>query len=242
MKNKTSVVCLVSLLLLGGGLASVRADETLWNLNFKDLPAGQPPKEVPFTAPCAGPQKVTTDADNTLTGSPAVGSLTTPLLFTKGSKTHYTPSLALRATAPISSGVITVNFDVLFDKVTPSADHPVETVMAFPFLDDQGGTQFLLAIVCQGPDSLLLGGVALAKGKGSSVFKAGELAHIKAVLDLNQHTFQAFLNDVPMADPEHDDKKFASFLGFSIRDGTAVGGNNGATFTAGINNIVITHG
>jgi hypothetical protein len=134
-----------------------------------------------------------------------------------------------------------VNLDVVFDKIIPTAAHPIETLMALPFINGDGGSTFILVIACSGPDSLVLGGIGLKKGATPANFKTGDVAHLKAVLDLNQHTFQAFLNDVPMADAEHDDKKFNSFLGLTVRDGTAVGGNNGATFTAGIGNLVITH-
>ena len=229
---------LLSTLLFTVSLASLQAEDTLWNLTFKDLKPGAAPAEVPYAAPCAGPQKVSTDAQNTLLGAATLGTLQTPLVFTKGSGSHYLPSLALKADKAIASGVITINFDILFDNVT-AGPQPVETLMAFPFVAGDGGTPYLLLIAANG-DTLVFAGEGVAKG-GKLNFTKGTAAHIKAVLDLDKHTFQAFLNDVPLVAPEHDDAKFASFLGFTIRDGTAVGGNKGATFSAGIANLVITH-
>ncbi len=234
---KTSL--LLPTLFLSIGLAALRADDTLWDLNFKDLKPGQAPAEVGYSAPSAGPQKVTTDTDNTLLGAATLGTLQTPLVFTKGSTSKYVPSLALKADAAFKTGVITVNFDVLVDHVTPGPQ-PVETLMAFPFIAGDGGTPFLLIIAASGSDKLIFGAEGFAKGK-SQTFTPGTVAHIKAVLDLNKRTFQAFLNDLPLGEAEQDDAKFGSFQGFTIRDGTAVGGNKGATFAAGIANLVITH-
>jgi len=112
--------------------------------------------------------------------------------------------------------------------------------MAMPFMGGDGGTPFLLIVAASGSDNLVFAGEGVAKG-GKQDFTRGAVAHIKVVLDLDKHTFQAFLNDAPLATADHDDAKFASFLGFTVRDGTAVGGNKGATFDAGIANLVITH-
>ena len=234
---KTSHFLPVALLTLA--LLPLRAEDTLWNLTFKDLKPGQAPAEVAFAAPCAGPQKVSADAQNTLLGAATLGTLQTPLVFTKGSTTHYLPSLALKADKPVTSGVVTVQFDLLFDKITPSSQ-PIETLMAFPFVAGDGGTPFVLIVAVSGSDKLILGAEGAAKGK-SLAFTPGTAGHIKAVLDLDKHTFQAFLNDTPLGDVEHDDAKFSSFLGFTVRDGSAVGGNKGATFDAGLANLVITH-
>jgi len=239
MKSPTSLICLAVLLLTIASPA--QAEDTLWNLTFKDLKPGDTPKEVPYVAPCSGPQKVVTDAQNTLAGAKTLGTLTNPLVFTKGSNAHYTPALTLKAGTAFSTGVITVNFDVDFDTISPAADHPVSALMALPFINDKGGSDYILVIACNGPGNLVLGGAGLKKGKTPAEFKTGELAHIKAVLDLNAHTFQAFLNGTAMADPEQDDAKFSTFLGLTIRDGTALGGNNGETFSAGIGNLVVTH-
>jgi hypothetical protein len=229
---------LLSTLLLTLSLASLHAEDTLWNLTFKDLKPGTAPAEVPYAAPCAGPQKVSTDAQNTLLGAATLGTLQTPLVFTKGSGSHYLPSLALKADKAIASGVVTVNFDILFDTITPGPQ-PVETLMAFPFVAGDGGTPYLLLIVANG-DKLIFAGEGVAKGAKLELAR-GTAAHVKTVLDLDKHTFQAFLNDAPLTPPEHDDTKFASFLGFTVRDGTAVGGDKGATFNVGIANLVITH-
>jgi hypothetical protein len=233
---KTSL--LLSALLFTLSLASLPAETTLWNLTFKDLKPGAAPAEVPYAAPCAAPQKVSVDAQNTLLGAATLGTLQTPLVFTKGTGSHYLPSLALKADKAIASGVVTVNFDILFDTVT-AGPQPVETLMAFPFVAGDGGTPYVLLIVANG-DKLVFAGEGVAKG-AKLEFVRGTAAHIKTVLDLDKHTFQAFLNDTALTPPEHDDAKFASFLGFTIRDGTAVGGNKGATFNAGIANLVITH-
>jgi hypothetical protein len=240
MKNPISRRFLASLAFFSLALASARAEDTLWNLTFKDLKPGEALKEAPYIAPSSSPQKVTTDAQNTLAGAKAVGSLQTPLLFDKETDSHYTPALTLKATAPITTGVITIKWDVLFDRVSPSAAHPVATLMAFPFIDGEGGSTYIPIIACSGPADLFLGGAGFAKAKQIN-FKVGDVAHLKAVLDLTKHTFQMFLNDAALSEPEHDDGKFGSFLGFTIRDGTALGGNNGETFTAGIANLVVTH-
>ena len=229
---------LLSTLLITISLAPLHAEDTLWNLTFKDLKPGAAPAEVPYAAPCTGPQKVSTDAQNTLLGAATLGTLQTPLVITKGSGSHYLPSLALKADKAIASGVVTVNFDILFDNIT-AGPQPVETLMAFPFVAGDGGTPYVLLIVANG-DKLVFAGEGVAKG-AKLEFTRGTAAHVKAVLDLDKHTFQAFLNDVPLTPPEHDDAKFASFLGFTVRDGTAVGGNKGATFDAGIANLIVTH-
>ncbi|HEY8994048.1 MAG TPA: hypothetical protein VIM71_05265, partial [Lacunisphaera sp.] len=130
---------LLSTLIFAFGLASLHAEETLWNLTFKDLKPGQAPAEVPYAATCTGPQKISTDEQNTLLGAATLGTLQTPLVFTKGSTSAYKPSLALRADSALKSGVVNVQFDLLFDKITPSAQ-PVETLMAFPFIGGDGGT------------------------------------------------------------------------------------------------------
>jgi hypothetical protein len=239
MKNLNPLIGFVALLL--AATSPAHAEDTLWNLTFKDLKPGDTPKEVPYAAPCSGPQKVVTDAQNTLVGAKALGTLTTPLVFTKGSSTSYTPTLTLKAETPFTTGVVTVKFDIYFDSVSPAADHPVATLMAFPFINDKNGSDFILVIVCNGPGNLVLAGSNLKKGTTPAAFKTGEVAHIKAVLDLNAHTFQAFVNDTPMADAEKDDVKFSTFLGFTARDGTALGGNKGETFTSGLSNLVITH-
>jgi hypothetical protein len=226
-------------LLLAICFSPLRSDDTLWNLNFKDLKPGQAPTETPFTAPCAGPQKVSTDDANTLLGAATLGSLQSPLVFTKGSTSHYLPSLALKAATPYTSGTITVNFDLLFDHITPGPQ-PVETLMAFPFLNAAGGTDFILIVAGTGDTKLTLAGEGVAKGEKAE-FTAGKVTHLQAVLDLDKHTFQAFLDNMPLGPAEHDDAKFSSFLGFTIRDGTAVGGNKGATFAAGIANLTVTH-
>jgi hypothetical protein len=231
----TSTTLLLCLCLL-----PLRAEDTLWNLTFKDLKPGEAPVEVAYVPPCSGPQKVATDTSNTLLGAAPLGALKTPLVFTKGSNSHYLPALTLKSDSAFTTGVITVSVDVLFDHITPSA-HPVETLMAFPFMNGKGGSDFVLIVAGAGADKLVLGAEGVAKGKTPLNFTPGTVAHIKAVLDLDKHTFQAFLDGLPLGEPEHDDAKFSSFLGFTIRDGTAVGGNNGATFTAGIANLVITH-
>jgi len=241
MNNPFRLTHLATLLVLGSTASSAHAEDTLWNLTFTDLKPGQALTEVPFAAPCSGPQKVTTDAQNTLVGAAAVGPLAPALVYDKESGSHYMPALTLKATTPFTAGIITVNLDVVFDTITPSAANPVETLMAMPFIDGDGGSTYILAIACSGPTSLTLSGIGLKKGSAPANFTAGKVAHVKAVLDLNQHTFQVFLDDVPMAEAEHDDTKFSSFLGFTIRDGTAIGGNKGATFKAGIGNLVITH-
>lgn len=242
MKNKLSLLGLTGFLFSTLAFSSLHAEETLWNLDFKNLTPGQAPAEVAYAAPCDGPQKVTTDTSNTLTGGPAVGALMNPLLFNKETNTHYTPSMTLKGSAPLNSGVITISFDLAFDHVNPTVAHPVETLMAFPLIAGDGGSPFIIVVAYQGDNTLVVGGTGLAKGPNPALFKVGEVAHLKAVLDLNQHTVQVFFDDVPIAEAAHDDTKFSSFLGFTVRDGTALGGNNGATFTAGIGNLLITHG
>jgi hypothetical protein len=214
------------------------ADDTLWNLTFKDLKPGQAPAETPFTAPCDGPQKVATDATDTLLGAATLGTLQNPLVFTKGGAGKYLPSLTLKSDKPYTTGTITVNVDLLFDHITPGPQ-PVETLMAIPFLNAAGGSDYLLIIVANG-NKLILAAEGYAKGKKAE-FTPGTVAHLKTVLDLDKHTFQAFLDDQSLGEVEHDDAKFSSFLGLTIRDGTAVGGNKGATFAAGISNLVVTH-
>ncbi len=232
---------LAALSLLFASTAARAADETLWNLTFKDLKPGQALAEVPFAAPCAGPQKVSVDAQDTLAGVASVGTMTSPLLFTKGGSGHYLPAFTLKAASAYTTGVITASWDITFDKVTPTAARPVTTLMAFPFMNKDGGSDFIVLIGANGPTDLFVAGAGFAKGAKGQPFKAGDIAHLKAVLDLNAHTFQVFLGDVPLAQPEHDDAKFSSFLGFTVRDGTALGGNNGETFAAGISNLVVTH-
>ena len=241
MKKQTHLACLATMLLFNLATFSARAEDTLWNLTFKDLKPGEALTAVPYLAPCSGPQTVSTDAKNTLVGAKAVGTLETPLLYDKESNSHYMPAFTLKATSAFTTGIITLSWDVVFNKINPSSAHPIETLMAFPFINGDGGSTYILVIACSGPDTLVLGGAGLKKGTPPATFKTGEVAHVKAVLDLNQHTFQAFLNDVPMAPAEKDDAKFSSFLGLTVRDGTALGGNNGATFTAGIGNLIITH-
>jgi len=230
MKNQTRLIYLTVLLLSSLAASSARAEDTLWNLTFKDLKPGDALKEMPYSAGCPGPQKVTTTAQDTLAGAPTVGTLVSPLLFDKETNANYTPSFTLKGTSPITSGVVTINMDILFDRVSPTAANPVETLMAMPFINGDGGA-----------NQLIIGGAGLKKWATPPTFQTGTAAHLKMVLDLNQHTFQAFLNDAPMGDPEQDPTKFSSFLGFTVRDGTALGGNKGATFTAGIGNLVVTH-
>jgi len=240
--KKSTLSLLLAAFVLGPLLSSAaRADNILWSLDFKDIAAGKPLPEVPYTMPCYGPQKVVTDAQNTLVGTQTLDTLSPALVFTKGSNAHYTPSFTLKSIGAITTGVVTVKFDVVFDKMTVDAAHPVETLMTVPFLNGQGTPDFILMIVAIGPNDLVLSGAGLAKGSVPFKFKLGDIAHIKAVLDLNAHTFQAFLNDAPISDPQHDDQKFNSFLGLTVRDGTALGGNNGGTFTAGIGNLVVSH-
>lgn len=236
MKIPSSALTLLFAMLL---FTPALAGDTLWKLDFKDLKAGDTPTAIPYTPSCAGPQSVAVDAQNTLAAK-AVGPLHPALQFVKASNAKYMPGLTLKANSPFTTGVIIVEMDVVFDQVTP-ADHPVETLMAMPFLAGNGGSTFVLLIACSGPGNLFLGGAGLDKPKTPLTFPTGTAAHVKAVLDLNQHTFQAFLNDTAMNPPEHDDTKFASFLGLSVRDGTALGGNSGATFSAGIANLTVTH-
>ena len=239
MTTKTRIAIAASLLLSVSTLVSMGADETLWNLTFKDLPAGQPLKEVPFGPNCTGPQRVVTDADNTLVGSAAVGALnTTPLCFTKKTKTNYTPAFTLKADSAYNSGTITTEFDLIINDITVDTGAPVETLMSVPFMNDKGGSDYVLVVVSQGSTQL---SISLAGTKKSGSFKSGEVAHVKTVLDLGQHTFQAFLNGAPLTDLLQDETKYSTFLGLTIRDGTALGGNHGATFTAGIAGLTITH-
>jgi hypothetical protein len=221
--------------------ASTYADDILWKLDFKDLAAGKPLTEVPYAMGCSGPQKVTIDADNTLLGVQSLDSLSPALQITKNSTSHYMPAFSLKSTGAIAAGVVTVKFDIAFDKMAPNADHPVETLMTVPFLNAQGGTDFSLLIVAQNANTLVLAGTGLAKAPAPFTFKLGDVAHIKVVLDLDKHTCQAFLNDTAIAEPEHDDQKFGSFLGLTVRDGTALGGNYGGTFTAALANLVVSH-
>lgn len=243
MKTSRCFLGLTALLLISvcATNSPVRAEDTLWNLTFKDLKPGQALAEVPFTAPCSGPQKVSVDAQDTLAGAKAVGTMASPLLFDKEGSGHYMPAFTLKAASAYTTGVITVSWDITFDKVTPTAARPVTTLMAFPFMNKDGGSDFIIVIGANGPTDLFMAGSGFAKGAKGQEFKAGDIAHIKAVLDLNAHTFQVFLSDVALAEPEHDDTKFSSFLGFTVRDGTALGGNNGETFNAGISNLVVTH-
>ncbi|HEY8967395.1 MAG TPA: hypothetical protein VIM58_13175 [Candidatus Methylacidiphilales bacterium] len=228
------LVCLAPLALRADG------EETLWKIDFKDLGEGKTPVETTYGAlPNTGPQRVMTDKDNTLLGGgKPFGSIETPLLYHKGGPANYTPALWLTAAAPLLSGTVTVSFDLGFDSLAMAAN-PVETLMAFPFLNDKGGTDFLL-VVANGGDGLLLSIAGLGK-QGSATFRLGEVAHVKGVLDLTNHTFQAFVNDKPLGEPVKDEAKFSGFKGFIVRDGSALGGNKGATFTAAVGNIVVTH-
>lgn len=240
---KVSLLAPVATVLLIAACAlPARAEDILWKLDFKDLKPGATPLATSFAAPCPAPQSITVDEQNTLAGAASVGTLSPALQFTKGSNAHYMPSLTLKADKAITSGVITLNMDVIFDQITPTANHPVETLMALPFIVKDGSSPYILLLACSGSSSLFLGEAGLTKPNPAPTFSTGAPAHLKAVLDLDKHTFQAFLNDVPMGPPDHDDGKFSSFLGLTIRDGTALGGNNGATFTAGLGNIVVTKG
>jgi len=242
MKHKMRLAGLASLLLASLVLSSARGEETLWNLSLKKLAPGQPLTVEPFVAPCAGPQKVVVDPDNPLVGAAAVGALTSsPLLFTKGSTAHYTPSFTLKANAPYSSGIITVKMDILFDKIVPVATHPIQTLVTFHFIDAQNASTFFPSIALQSPDTLWVSS-GLSKINTPPQFKLGEVAHWKAVLDLDKHTIQFFLNDVPISPPDHDDAKLSSFLGLTIQDGSSLGGNYGETFSLGIANLIVTHG
>jgi hypothetical protein len=227
-------------LFLSGSLSPAKAEDVLWNLNFKNLAPGAPIAEAPFVPPSANPQKVTVDADNKLVGAKSVSTLASPLQFTKATTAHYTPAMTLLSDTPVTAGVITITFDLVMDQLSPSASHPVETLMAFPFLNDKGATDFLLVVGCSSPDSLFFNSLGAGKNQTAVKFKPGEVVHVKAVLDLNKQTFQAFLNDTPLGDPVQDSQKFSAFKGFTIRDGTALGGNYGETFTAGIGNITVT--
>ena len=239
MTIKKRIAIVASLILSVTTLASMGAEETLWNLVFKDLPPGQPLKEVPFGINCPGPQRVVTDADNTLVGSAAIGALTsTPLCFTKKTKTNYTPAFTLKADSAYNSGTITTDFDLIITDITVDASTPVETLMSVPFMNDKGGSDYVLVVVCQGNSQL---SISVAGTKKSISFKPGEVVHVKTVLDLSQHTFQAFLNGAPLTDLLQDETKYSTFLGLTIRDGTALGGNHGATFTAGIASLFVRH-
>ena len=239
MTHKIAIASITGLLLSLGTLLSAGAEETLWNITFKDLAPDQPLKEVTYTTPSDGPQRVIADAQNTLAGSKGIAALTgTPLRFEKKTTTNYAPSFILKAVTPYTTGVVTTTLDLIFDKVAISAPQPVETLMALPFMNDKGGSDYIVFIVGEG-DSLL--NVGLAGTKKALSFKPGEVAHLKTILDLDKHTFQIFLNDAPVSDPVQDNQKFSSFLGLTVRDGTAIGGNKGATFTAGIANLVVTH-
>lgn len=215
------------------------AEEVLWNLTFSDLPAGQALAEVPFTPACTGPQRVTQSQENSLVGAQSVGELSPALLFTKETTTNYTPAFTLKASKPYTAGVITVTFDIIFDRLTPTAERPVETLMAFPFINGQGGSDTILVIACEGSSNLVISGTGLKKNAHKTSFKVGAVAHIKAVLDLDKHTFQAFVNEIALSDADQDNIKYSSFLGFTVRDGTALGGNKGAAFSAGIGNLLI---
>ena len=239
MTPSKRIAIAASLLLSLTTLTSMGAEENLWNLVFSDLPAGQPLKEIPFGINCPGPQRVVTDADNTLVGSAAIGALTTtPLRFTKKTKTNYTPAFTLKADAPYNSGIITTEFDLILTDITVDAAAPVETLLSVPFMNDKGGSDYVLVVVSHGDSEL---SISLAGAKKSGTFKAGEVAHVKTVLDLSQHTFQAFLNGAPLTDLLQDETKYSTFLGLTIRDGTALGGNHGATFTAGIASLFVKH-
>jgi len=233
MKKIIFTICLSALFCFGA-----QATETLWNLDFKDLHPGTALTEVPYSSACTGPQKVTTTAQSTLTGAKAVGTLSPALLYTKQGTDKYTPMFLLKASSPLSSGVITVNFDITFNQITAVADKPVEALMIFELTDGDGGFTHGFGMLREGDSTLKL--YTVGGDKTAKTFKLNDVVHVKAVQDLNQHTFQVFLNDDPLGAAAKDDTRFSTFLGLKVRDGTAMGGNYGTGFTAGIGNLVIT--
>ncbi len=230
---------ITTVLLASFAALSASADElVLWDIKFKDLQPGQVLAEVPFSPGCTGPQRVMQSQENGLVGAQAVGTLSPALLYTKATSTNYTPSFILRAQKPYTTGIITISFDITFDRITPS-EAAVETLMAFPFMNALGGSDYVVLIAREGPGTLVVSGANLKKGSSKTTFKINDVAHFKMVLDLNKHSFQTFVNEVPMSDEEQSDTKFNSFLGFTVRDGTALGGNHGTAFSAGIANLLV---
>ncbi|MDR0534548.1 MAG: hypothetical protein LBH01_11405 [Verrucomicrobiales bacterium] len=232
MKKTITIICLSTLFAVG-----LHASTTLWNLDFKDLQPGAALTEVPYADGCTGPQKVTVNDQCPLAGAKAVGTLSPALLYTKEGTAKYTPMFMLRG-KPQTSGVFTVSFDITFDRITAVPDKPVEALMIFEFVNGDGGFTHGMGIMREGSENLKL--FTISGDKTAKTFKLNDVVHIKAVLDTNQHTFEVFLNDQPLGNAAKDDAKFSSFWGFKVRDGTAMGGNYGTGFTAGIGNLVIT--
>ena len=227
-------------LILSASARFVRA-EVLWDINFKNLTENEPLQETSYQPGTTGPQQVVQDESNKLVGSKGISDISPALLFTKESDTNYTPSFTLKADSAFTSGIITLTYDVAFDTVSPSATSPVETLMAVGFLNGEGGTNYYLVIVGEGASTLIASGSNILKGAERTTFRVGDTAHFKAVLDLNKRTFQAFLNGKELAPEEQDDSKFNSFIGITVRDGTALGGNHGAVYSAGVGNLKVTY-
>lgn len=242
MKNPISSFAFAAIAMLTCVFAcSARAGDTLWDLNFKRLEPGKPLEEVSFSRNCEGPQKVVQTEADLLVGAKKVGKLSPALLFTKKTAANYTPAFTLKAPSPYTSGVITVTFDIVFDELVQTAKFPVETLISIPVLNAQGTAGYALVFVGEGSTSVLVSGSGVLEGGKRTTLKIGEVAHIKVVLNLDKHSFQAFVNDSPLGEEEPGEEKFADFLGLTVRDGTALGGNKGATFSAGIANFLVKH-
>lgn len=224
------------------GLSSLHAEEVLWDITFDEISSGAPLEGAAFTPPSAMPQKVSTDNDNTLIGASALGDQNKgPLVFKKGSQEKYLPNFELILPHELNSGVVTITWDLSIEEFLPNDRG--ETLMNFSVYGVPGN-DYRLTIIGD-PSQMRVNTEGLKNPETEQSpklhpFTLGEILHFRAVLDMNAHTFEVFINDEPFAEAFTDAEKFSFFKGFRIGEGTALGGNYGATFTAAIDNLKVT--
>jgi hypothetical protein len=245
--------CRFAVLALFFGLSGVaRAGDVLWQLDFSNDPVGGTIEAAPYVHGAAVAQKVVTDEVNTLLVESALGPLLKkPLVYRKRGREAYSPRLELLAPGEgVSSGQVRISWelaieDVMFDGTKDDGTaSSIETLMNFEVLPASGPSQLRLTVLGRRDGELQLQAGTFQSGTTSSAgpyfFKAGDVMSVIMNLDFDKHTASVTVKGEVLGESAADETKVASFRGLKISDGTAVGGNWGTTFTAGIDNIVVT--
>lgn len=231
-------------------MATVRAEEVLWNITFDELAEGEALTGINYRENCVGPQRIQFDNVNTLLGAKSKGSFTTsPLVFTKGGNLKYTPSLQLILPNGkwVSAGVVTFSWEYSIEEMTLGPGKNMEVLINTYAVDGAGAALFNVTLIGVGqPGSHVMLASENLKDKDhpkapkALKFGIGEIIAMRVVVDLNEHTVEIFVNDTLYGEKIQDPQRFASFRGLTMTDGAAVGGNYGGTFVAAIDNLKVT--
>ena len=224
------------------------ADQILWNMNFDNLAPGEELEMAFFdsSTPNTLPQAVKKDSENLLVGVATLGQLTNkPLRWVKASKANYAPGIKLLMEDIINSGKVVFVADIDFVSWQPPAKQPFETLFSVGILNSAGEAAYRISFTALTGGNIRVSSEGLMEAgekapKGERSFPMGSAMKVFIEIDFAKKMFSASVNEEFVADG-FVDNLYSEARGFTLTDGTAIGGNYGGQTEIAIDNIKVTH-